>query len=618
MATVRLLAFLTILPGTVSAAEPVTFEKDIKPIFKQHCIGCHNADRPRGGLDLSTMAAVREGGTSGKAALAGKPEESLLYLLPAHLDEPKMPPGKPKIPQRHLELIRAWVVGGMVEKSSTAPSIAAAAAGGLVKPALLSRATPITALAVSPTAPLTAVSGRKQVLLFRLPATEPSGALPFPEGEIHVLRFSRDGRILLVGGGVGGQSGKVVGFDTGSWRRAFEVGDEADVVLAADITADRSKVVLGGPGRVVKVFSTADGKQLHAFRKPTDWVLSTAFSPEGLLLAAGDRFGGLYVWEAKSGKEFLTLRGHTKAVTALAWRADSNALASASEDGTIRVWDMHTGAESVHWQAHAGGVLAVDFHPGGTIATGGRDKRVKVWEGTGKSIAELGPAGDIVLRVGFGRGAKEIVSGDWSGEVRVWPVGGGSSAKLNVPIAAKPLAATMIPVPIPTARPVSSSRASSSVASLQQDLAAARRATQQVNEELAVARKVLSAANDAVRAAEETVAKAKTAASAAAALVEVKTAQARKEEENVRRLEEEIAESSGTSIEKNNRATGEGRETALKATMDALARLKAAQALAPNNSALARAVAETERAVKELTVELEQANRNTLTRPMSR
>jgi mono/diheme cytochrome c family protein len=56
MATVRLLAFLAIFPGTASAAGPVTFEKDIKPIFKQHCIGCHNADRRRGGLDLSTMA----------------------------------------------------------------------------------------------------------------------------------------------------------------------------------------------------------------------------------------------------------------------------------------------------------------------------------------------------------------------------------------------------------------------------------------------------------------------------------------------------------------------------------------------------------------------------------
>ena len=80
-----------------------------------------------------------------------------------------------------------------------------------------------------------------------------------------------------------------------------------------------------------------------------------------MLVAAGDRFGGLFVWEAKSGKEFLTLRGHTKGVTGLAWRADSDALASCSEDGTVRVWDMHTGQRTAKWDAHAGGVLDVSL-----------------------------------------------------------------------------------------------------------------------------------------------------------------------------------------------------------------------------------------------------------------
>jgi hypothetical protein len=617
MTIARLLVLLATFSGVASAAEPVTFEKDIKPIFKKHCVGCHNADRMRGGLDLSTLTAVLEGGTSGKAVVAGKPEDSPVYILPAHLEDPKMPPGKPKIPQSQLDLIRAWIAGGLVEKSEATPTVAASAAGGLVKAQPLPRATPITALAVSPAASLVAVSGRKQVLLFRLPAGELVGALPFPEGEVHVLRFSRDGRVLLAGGGIGGQSGKVVGFDTASWRRAFEVGDEADVVLSADITADRSKVVLGGPGRVVKVFSTADGKQLHAFRKPTDWVLSVGFSPEGLLVAAGDRFGGLYVWEAKSGKEFLSLRGHTKAVTGIAWRADSNAFASASEDGTVRLWDMHTGEETARWEAHPGGVLGVDFHSGGTLATGGRDNRVKVWEGTGKLIADLGPACDIVRRVEFGPGAKAVVSGDWSGEVRLWPAAGGQSVKLNVPIAAKPPVAAVIPVPTPTLRP-STPAAAPALSVLRKELAAARQAAQRTSDELAAARKALSAGNDAVRAAEETVAKAKTAAGAVATLVEASAAKARKAEERVRQLEEEIAKASSPSTDGSNGAAGEGKQAALKATTEALARLKAAAALAPDNADLGRAVTATERAVKKLTAELERAASNTPSLPAAR
>jgi hypothetical protein len=436
-----------------AADGPVTFEKDVKPVFKKHCVSCHNPDRPRGELDLSSYAGVTAGGISGKAATAGRPEDSPVYTMPAHLEDPKMPPNKPKIPQRELDLIRNWIAGGLAEKAGAVAPAAEApapAAGGLAKAGPLPRPTPVTALAVSPAAPLAAVPGRRQVLLYDLPSGKLLGALPFPEGEVHALRFSRDGTVLLAGGGVGGQSGKVVGFEAGSWKRLFDVGDETDVVLAADITADKSRVVIGGPGRVVKVFSVADGKQLHAFRKPTDWVTAVGFNPEGLLVAAGDRFGGLFVWEAKSGKEFLTLRGHTKAITGLAWRADSDAFASCSEDGTVRVWDMHAGAEAAKWDAHTGGALAIDFHASGAIATAGRDGRVGVWDATGKRLGALGPAADHVTKVTFTPDAKTVVSGDWAGELRAWPVGGGAAVKLALPLESRQLTAAVIPVPTPT------------------------------------------------------------------------------------------------------------------------------------------------------------------------
>src|SRR5262249_53522561 len=210
----------------------------------------HNPDRPRGELDLSSYAGVTSGGVSGKAAMAGKPEESPVYTHPAHLEDPKMPPNKPKIPQRELDLIRNWIAGGLVEKGggpAPASEPPAPVAGGLAKAGPLPRLTPVTALAVSPAAPLAAVPGRRQILLFDLVSGNPLGALAFPEGEVHTLRFSRDGTVLLAGGGVGGQSGKVVGFETGSWKRLFELGDETDAVLAADITTDNTRLCPSRP-----------------------------------------------------------------------------------------------------------------------------------------------------------------------------------------------------------------------------------------------------------------------------------------------------------------------------------------------------------------------------------
>ena len=169
----------------------------------------------------------------------------------------------------------------------------------------------VVAMAASPWAPLVAVGGHKQVLLYRTTDYHLVGVLPFPEGAIYVLKFSRNGDLLLAGGGRGGQSGMAVAWDVKKGTRVFEVGKEYDVVLAADISPDHGQVVLGGPSKVVRVYNTADGSLASEMRKHTEWITAAEFSPDGVLLATGDRNNGLIVWEAQTGREFFDLRGHT-------------------------------------------------------------------------------------------------------------------------------------------------------------------------------------------------------------------------------------------------------------------------------------------------------------------
>ncbi|MGE3778706.1 MAG: c-type cytochrome domain-containing protein, partial [Pirellulaceae bacterium] len=299
----------------------VTFDQ-VRPVLRKHCGACHNPARPRGEFDVSTVASIKVGSTSGPTAIPGKPDESTLYLLPAHLEEPKMPPNRPRIPARELELIRRWIEGGLKEKTGTVvrapapaakPSPVAARAdanrpqseivgsGAVPRPAEGVRVEPwprrsaITALAFSPVSPWWAIAGKRQVLIYRWPDRKPLTALAFPEGDIFSLRFSRDGRWLLAGGGVGATSGTVVGFEVASGRRAFAVGDASDAVLACDISPDGKLVALGGPDRTIAVHRVSDGQLVATLRKHTDWILGLAFSPDGVLLASGDRFGGLQV-----------------------------------------------------------------------------------------------------------------------------------------------------------------------------------------------------------------------------------------------------------------------------------------------------------------------------------
>ncbi len=435
-------------------AAKVTYE-DVAKIFGQRCAQCHNSARPRGDLDLSSFEAVLQGGISGKVVVAGKSGDSLLFTAVAHLEEPKMPPNR-KIAQSEIDTIKKWIDDGLIErlgkKGATAltnPAAPPRKLDGLGVAEAFTRPTPITALAVSPVVPMAAVAGKKQVVIYDFSIAKVLGGLSFPEGEVFSLRFSPDGKLLMAAGGVGGQSGAVVGFEVGTWKRLFTISDPSEAVLAADLSRDKTMVAFGGPGKTVKVASIPDGKIIHTLRKPTDFVLSVAFSPEGLLVAAGDRFGGLYVWETRSGKEFYTLRGHTKGVTGIAWAADSNSFVTCSEDTTVRRWDMHAGTEVFQWEASEEGLLDIACHPSGTIVTAGRDGQVKIWDRMGILKSKFGPVDDAVLKVAMTNDAKTIFSSDWSGSVRSWPLAGGTPVKFALPLVAKAAPLTVVPVPTP-------------------------------------------------------------------------------------------------------------------------------------------------------------------------
>src|SRR5262245_17604755 len=90
---VFLSAALALLAGgsrVLADAKNPTYEDDVMPIVKQSCVNCHGNDKQKGGLNLATYAAMKQGGSSGEVVKAGDPAKSRIYTLAAHLEEPKM------------------------------------------------------------------------------------------------------------------------------------------------------------------------------------------------------------------------------------------------------------------------------------------------------------------------------------------------------------------------------------------------------------------------------------------------------------------------------------------------------------------------------------------------
>lgn len=435
--------------GQDAASAKVTYQDQVQAVFRNRCNSCHNADKQKGGLNLESYATTIAGGSSGAVVEAGDPDSSTLLALVMHTDEPKMPPNSPKIPDEEIAVIRKWIEGGALENSGSKvamkakpkfefkldPDAIGKPAGepampgpGLsTEPALLAnRSTAITAVSTSPWAPLIAIGGHKQVLLYHADQGRLMAVFPFPEGFVHSLKFSRNGDLLLAGGGRGGQSGLAVGWDVKTGKRVFEVGKEYDVVLAADISPDHSLIAIGGPSRMVRVYSAADGELQFEMKKHTEWVTALEFSPDGVLLASGDRNGGLIVWEGQTGREFYDLRGHTAMVSDVSWRLDSNVLASSSEDGSVRLWEMENGNQIKTWGAHGGGTLGVTFTKDGRIVTTGRDRVTRLWDGNGGKQRDFEAFGDLALAAAVTFDSTKVIGSDYLGEIREWDTNDGA------------------------------------------------------------------------------------------------------------------------------------------------------------------------------------------------
>ena len=418
------------------ADDKVTFDDNIKPIFRQRCASCHNGDRKSGGLDVTNYTNLMQGGSSGTVVRAGDPADSYLFQLVTHEEDPIMPPNSDPIPQAEQDLIRAWIDGGALENMSSVSTVAKKPsfemkAGGnaatrpenivqlprlVLQPVRTSKQpATVVALACSPWNPLLAVSSLQQIAIYDTTAGRLLGILPFPEGQVEVLKFSRDGRLLIAGGGQGGASGLAVVWDLSTGQRIAEVGDELDTVLAVDISSDYQQIALGGPGKVVRVFATESGDLLYELRKHTEWITALEFSPDAVLLATADRNGGMHLWEAETGREYLTLAGHPAAVHSLSWRIDSNVLASAGGDGALRLWEVVNGSQIRNWGAHGGGALGVQFTRDGKLLSCGRDRVAKYWQQDGNAIQSYPAMSDIAVAMAVCQESNRVFVGDWRG-----------------------------------------------------------------------------------------------------------------------------------------------------------------------------------------------------------
>lgn len=434
---------LLLLSASLIAQQPPSYVKQVKPFLAKYCVECHNPDKDRGELDVTTLKAMHRGGQNGPSIVPGKPDESLLVRLTEGKDNPRMPPRNAKNQPTPTEsaVLRAWVLAGARDDSGSVAITLPPLAPREMKPS------PVTALAFRPNGRPLAAGGHKEAVLIDPATGEVTGKLHGQAGKVTALAFSSDGEALAVASGQPGSLGEIrlyfvppSGLPTGKPELTIEA--HKDVVLGLAFSPDGRTLATCGYDRLIKLWDTTSGREIRTLKDHSDSVYSVSFSPDGKWLASGGADRAVKVWDITSGKRLYTLGESTDWVYAVAWHPQGKHLAAAGVDRSIRVWQTTaTGGQVVHSVfAHEGPVSHLAYSvKGETLYSLSEDRTIKAWvTGTMRELRVYARQPDAALALAVRPDGKQLAIGRYDGTLVLMDEATGSTHAEPLPVRPKP------------------------------------------------------------------------------------------------------------------------------------------------------------------------------------
>lgn len=330
-------------------AAPVDYEREIAPIFRSYCVGCHNRTDLEGGFSVETYARLRTGGTDhGDPIQPHQPEQSFLFRAVTWAAKPHMPPkDEPQVPDGEREILRRWIADG-----APGPKRDESILAHIVVPTIAVRAghqRPVTALAIGPEGRV--AIGTSRCIELQMASSGPvmNIASNIP-GKVNAIQFLVDGRRLVVASGVPGVQG------------------------------------------VAQLLSIEDRSLIREFSGHSDLLSDAVVSPDGRLLATGGYDRALKLWDIESGACFRTNTVHNGPIFSLAFDPSGRVLASASADQTVKLWRVTDGVRLDTLNQAQAELNRVLFTPDGSqILAAGADRRIYQWRFVSTNSPGLNP-----------------------------------------------------------------------------------------------------------------------------------------------------------------------------------------------------------------------------------
>lgn len=278
----------------------------------------------------------------------------------------------------------------------------------------------VVAIAIAPDGEIIAsASWDGTVRLWDTATGELINTLAAHKAPVFSLAYSPNGEYLASGDSQG-----IVHLWDGEGRWRAQLEPKSNIVAALAFSPDSQRLATANGDNVVKVYDLA--KRAVVMTIPHDTpVLTIAYSRDRKFLVTGSQDSSeVKLWDATNGRELRTFKGHHGSIWSTAFSPNGKILATSGDDGVAKLWNLETGEELATLRGHALLVDGLAFSPdGNTLATGSWDKQVKLWHVTPKrSGEEIKGHSNWIRALAFAPDSQRLATASDDQTIKLWDV----------------------------------------------------------------------------------------------------------------------------------------------------------------------------------------------------